>query len=424
MASGPAWSWPPWCLNHRDGQIEVFVNDEESGTARWVPGMAQTRIVDPNGQDAYLQVLYVWDGEEYVEDFAPPQVRAVGSAQTVEDLIRTGEIQSTRSLRETPAPADTSQQLAEVVLECVEADGVDPSKVPKEERALAFKVKPGDPAFLYCKIGRQHQPEFFERMVPVKENLTSISRTHFELNYEDDGSNPCPKIRQLSRNKLLVDSRLVTWTEARPLPVPDGTRLTFCGSGDSDTRFLVLRVTLRSRATVSESGPHPAVVATMQQKASSGTLPVTMSMGAPMKSVAAVLECVRTAGADLSKVPANVKAIPLSHGPPVEIGRSHQSQIFDSLLQAEPKYLSFVSRAHCRVHLEVDSSAERPALALHIENLSMNVLFVAGSPLAKGEKTSIYEGGTVTFAAAVTGDEDTKFLEFMFRRAKLVGAHV
>jgi len=116
MASGPAWSWPPWCLNHRDGQIEVFVNDEESGTARWVPGMAQTRIVDPNGQDAYLQVLYVWDGEEYVEDFAPPQVRAVGSAQTVEDLIRTGEIQSTRSLRETPAPADTSSALRLTVL--------------------------------------------------------------------------------------------------------------------------------------------------------------------------------------------------------------------------------------------------------------------------------------------------------------------
>mmetsp|Transcript_40167 Transcript_40167/g.72280 ORF Transcript_40167/g.72280 Transcript_40167/m.72280 type:complete len:362 (+) Transcript_40167:45-1130(+) len=214
MASGPAWSWPPWCLNHRDGQIEVFVNDEESGTARWVPGMAQTRIVDPNGQDAYLQVLYVWDGEEYVEDFAPPQVRAVGSAQTVEDLIRTGEIQSTRSLRETPAPADTSQQLAEVVLECVEADGVDPSKVPKEERALAFKVKPGDPAFLYCKIGRQHQPEFFERMVPVKENLTSISRTHFELNYEDDGSNPCPKIRQLSRHALDL---LWEWRFRHPL---------------------------------------------------------------------------------------------------------------------------------------------------------------------------------------------------------------
>jgi len=499
MAAGsnltPGWTWPPWCLNQKEGQLEVYVSDEP-GNSRWVAGRVQTRILGPSGHDAYLQVLYIWDGEEYVEDFPPGAVRAVGSRQTVEEQIRVASIQA--------------QQLAEVVLECVESEGIDPSKFPPEQNAMAFQAEGIYPSFLTAKIGRQHQPEFFERMVPVKENLTSISRTHFELNWESESPDNCPRIRQLSKNKLLVDGRMVTWTD-RPTPVPDGACLSFVG-GDKETCFLVLQVKLRCHAVVSAFGEHPAIAATVLGKAVGDTLPVTMlgDMQSAPKSVVAVLECVRTAGADLATVPVDLKAIPLIRGNSIEIGRSHQQQVFEQLLQAEPKYLSFVSRTHCRVHIEpiigegcgtfvlddrtinsttikigpnsyhhgksgdiaievlsptefitVDGKArlqykndiwvatvlkdvgwaypgqmfsftrtkdetpnaaevKRPVQILHVENLSMNVLFVSGRPLAKGEKTSIAEGGTVTFAAAVTGDESTNFLQFMFRRAKLV----
>lgn len=419
------WYWPPWCLNQRPGQLEVYVFDDEAGCGRWVPGIAQTRVVDPNGKDAYLHVQYLWDDEEYVEDFAPPRVRKVGQTLTVEDLIRSGELASRSSPTSSPSrgQAPMRDEIAEVVLECIEADHVDLRSIPAEEKSLAFQVKHAETCFLHAKIGRQHQPEFFEKLVRNKDALTSISRSHFELSWEAPWESV--KLRQLSRNKLLVDSRLVTWTEAAPILVPDGTRLAFCGSTDSDVRFLVVRLTTRTRSDVDATGPHPSVKSTLQQESLGNTLPITMQIQrSPVNNVAAVLECIKASGADLSQVPPDIKAIPLELDKSVELGRNHQQRVFELLLQAEPKWLSFVSRSHCRVRLSVGQSQAngRPVHSLEVENLSGNVLFVSGTPVAKGQSLVIEEGGTIAFAAAVTGD-DTKFLEFMLRRARLVNSY-
>lgn len=419
------WAWPPWCLNQRAGMLEVYVLDEDAGTGAWVGGIAMTRVVDPTGKDAYLHVQYVWDDEEYVEDFPPPRVRKIGQVMTVEDMIRCGQLTPTPKERFPPASssggyhpapspvaAPRGHELAEVILECIEAEGVDMSRVPKEQRAIALQATNGS---LYCKIGREQQPAFFEKLVINKERLTSISRAHFEISWE--APSPAPQLRQLARNKLLVDSRLLNGSEGGPTTIPDGTLLSFCGNNESDARFLGLRVTLRDRSTVESFGPHPAVRATQQQ--SSNTLPVTSQMQRqPMTAIAGVLECVRASGTNfLDAMPPDVKAIPLEFDKATEIGRSHQARVFEELLKSDPARLSFISRTHCRVRMY-----RGPAQAhlLEVENLSANVLFVSDQPLAKGDRTSIAEGGTIAFAAAVTGD-DTKFLEFMLRRAKLVG---
>jgi len=410
------WSWPSWCLNQEAGQLQVYVLDEETSTGAWVSGIAMTRVVDPSGKDAYLHVQYLWEEEEYVEDFSPPRVRRVGQLMTVEDMIRSGELspQTEDSSIAFPSGAGYSaarappsgDALAEVILECISAEGIELPSLPPEQRAIALQVKHGS---LYHKIGRQHQPEFFERLVTNKDALTSISRSHFELSLEAPAA--VPKLRQLSKNQLLVDSRLVTWTLEAPIAVPDGTRLTFCDASNSDSRFLALRLTLRSRAVVDSAGQHPAVKATMQQQ----MLPVaTQSQPKPMRPVAAVLECLRATGTDLARVPADVKAIPLEFDKPTDIGRTHQARVFEELLKAEPSWLSFISRTHCRVKFAKTPQGN----ALEVENFSGNVLFVDGQPLAKGDKKNITEGGILAFASAATGD-DSKFLEFRLRRAKL-----
>jgi len=79
------WEWPAWCLNFKAPCIEVYVDDEENNEGRWVEAEPQSRVVDKAGRDAYLCVEYEWDGEFYVQDFGPHQVRRRGQTSTVAD---------------------------------------------------------------------------------------------------------------------------------------------------------------------------------------------------------------------------------------------------------------------------------------------------------------------------------------------------
>jgi len=77
------WEWPQWCLNFKEPCIEVFVEDEETNSGRWVMGEPQSRVVDKTGRDAYLCVEYEWDGEFFVQDFGPQHVRRRGEQKPV-----------------------------------------------------------------------------------------------------------------------------------------------------------------------------------------------------------------------------------------------------------------------------------------------------------------------------------------------------
>jgi len=81
------WEWPQWCLNFKEPCIEVYVVDEETDEGRWVRAEPQSRVVDKNGRDAYLCVEYEWDGEFYVQDFGPQNVRRRGDKKTVFDVF-------------------------------------------------------------------------------------------------------------------------------------------------------------------------------------------------------------------------------------------------------------------------------------------------------------------------------------------------
>lgn len=77
------WQWPEWTLNTKRACIEVYVTDEDSAESRWCEAEPQFRVVDKEGNDAYLCAEYEWDGEFYVQDFGPHHVRKRGQDMTV-----------------------------------------------------------------------------------------------------------------------------------------------------------------------------------------------------------------------------------------------------------------------------------------------------------------------------------------------------
>lgn len=317
------------------------------------------------------------------------------------------------------------EPLAELVLECLQADGADLRSMPAGMRALAWAVDTRG-GRLAATIGRQHQPDFFDRFAKNKERASSISRGHFEVSWEPGASTPT--IRKLSGNPLLLDDRPIA--SGQPYQASDGTTLGFTGFSDQDPCFLVLRVTLRSRAAVQAEGPHPALqdsrqpVPTMGPAATLARPGISGSDGpvANAGAVAAVLECVRAVGNEnLSAISPESRVVVLPAGEkPVDIGRQHQMGFFEQLLCEDSKWLTYISRTHVRVSLS-RPTPEAPYV-LRIENLSQNLVYVGGTAVRRGEDGCMSEGGVLAFAAATTRNgEETLFLEFMLRRARRQG---
>mmetsp|Transcript_8667 Transcript_8667/g.15605 ORF Transcript_8667/g.15605 Transcript_8667/m.15605 type:complete len:613 (-) Transcript_8667:180-2018(-) len=86
------WKWPAWCLNSKSPALEVFVEDEDTGEGRWVEATPINRVVDKDGNDAFISAEYDWDGEDYVQDFAPEHVRKRGTKVSVQDMIKSGNL--------------------------------------------------------------------------------------------------------------------------------------------------------------------------------------------------------------------------------------------------------------------------------------------------------------------------------------------
>merc|ERR1740130_278181 len=121
------------------------------------------------------------------------------------------------------APQDNpNMDLAEVVLEAVSADGIDLGPLPRAHKAIAFAVDPAKGRLSFL-VGREYQPDFFERLVQAPDQRQTISRSHFELAWEPPST--APTLRKLSGNPLILDDRPLGASEATR--TPDGTRLGF-----------------------------------------------------------------------------------------------------------------------------------------------------------------------------------------------------
>lgn len=274
-----------------------------------------------------------------------------------------------------------------------------------------------------ARVGRQHQPEFFELLVPVRDRLACISRLHFEV-FIDPGAS-APTLRKLSGNPLLVEDRALAPNEA--VPLPDGSNIGFSGVSDADPSFLVLNVKLRTGLQVREGSYTTSSAMQPCQSTQSSQQPWQPSRSSG-SGVSAVLECVKAVGTDVQTLSAEARAIALPLDRPVEVGRQHQLGFFDRLLQADAYWLTFISRTHCRVVLApgapstigsgVPPSSSGSQHSLKVEHLSTNPIFLNGRPLMKGQQGVLVEGGTLTFIAKGRDDKETTFLEFVLRRAR------
>jgi len=301
---------------------------------------------------------------------------------------------------------------------------VDVASLPRAERAIAFAVDPAKGRLSFV-IGREYQPDFFEKLVQKPEQRGTISRSHFELAWEPPAT--APTLRKLSGNPLLIDDRPVSGSE--PIRVPDGTRVAFASTDDSQ-RFLVLRVTLRSRGAVRAEGRHPALDNHRKRSAVPGGPPIVDHMATikPAQMVAAVLECVHSVGGDPLRLTQDERAIAIPVDENVEIGRHHQPNFYERLLQGDNRWLQFISRSHCRVILQRLPGAGPMATAsgygLTVENLSTNAIMIKRANkevrmLGKGRSDVMNENDRLVFIAIPGGTEgEIQFLEFLLRRAR------
>lgn len=345
--------------------------------------------------------------------------------------------------------ASAAGMLGEVVLTCTRADSVDLSALLPAQQQLVFTVDPvaARAGRWIAAVGRQHQPDLFEHLIPSKDRLSSVSRTHFQISLA--AADGAPAIQKLSGNPLLVDDKPLAQHE--PLQLQDGSRIGFTGTSEKDPAFLELKVQLRLQPPKAADGLHAAPIIArpalspspspgpspgpspqqLPQGSSFPAQPVPSGGGYPAGATAvAVLECVGALGANLMNLAAEAKAIALPLDIPVGIGRQQQVGFFEQLLQADPSWLSFISRTHCRVQLMQASQqqqqpppvgAEAAGSAqqwLKVDNLSTNPVFVNGRAVQKGWTDTLPEGGILSFRAKGLDDRETTFVELKLRRAR------
>eukprot|EP00440_Ansanella_granifera_P034669 gb/GFBE01037610.1/.p1 GENE.gb/GFBE01037610.1/~~gb/GFBE01037610.1/.p1 ORF type:complete len:665 (+),score=133.12 gb/GFBE01037610.1/:1-1995(+) len=303
---------------------------------------------------------------------------------------------------------EQSQQfLAEVVLSCVSCQTVSPSTLSPMERSMGFKVDFSSGRWA-AAVGRQHQPEFFERLLP-KDALARISRTHFELFLESPAGGLM--LRKVSTNPLFLNDKPLAGGAAAPLgdmarisfenpAAPTATTTAPTGVATDEPYSLMLCVRCRSGDQVSREGSHPSV---RDGSTVAGSCPGAV-VSAPF-SGPGVLECVKTIGVDLQSLSVEDRVLALPMNQTLEVGRQHQPSFFEKLLKADASWLAFISRSHLRVSLQRETSM------LQVENLSSNPVMLQGRLLMKGQTDQLSEGCRLIFVA-----KDASFLEFVFKR--------
>lgn len=324
-----------------------------------------------------------------------------------------------------PSPVQKSP-VAELVLECIYSDGASVQGLPISKRLIVFPVAS---TCQELKIGRAHQPGFFENLVQNQERLLCISRTHFAINVSQP-STPDENMRfslmHMSKNPLKLDNTKSVHQNEDVL-VDDGTWIGFRDRNPSEGPFLVMRLDLRSQDMVNSEGSLLLEAGPSAQKQRAAvsqayqTIPLLPSIPAPIH---ASLECDFVAGLDITVTPRQFRRIGLPLGAPVAVGRVCQPGFFEQLLSKAPQWLSFISGRQCELTLSQTQSwlGFGPVqYRLGVENLSRtNIVMVEEKVLGREESDELPEAGTLSFAAANDG-RTVVFMKFRFE--KVGGRH-
>lgn len=269
----------------------------------------------------------------------------------------------------------------EVGLECIKAFGLD--------KEFSFTINLVLQKGVPLTVGRSHQQDAFEKLVPDEALRSCVSRSHFTISWDGDQF----FLRRLSVNAMFLDDVMIP--QQQEVLLNQGANIGLCSEANGRSSFLLLRFL--------STGQKVADVEVCKQVESSGRTWTENLSGCPL-----YLLCTMSASRDISHLPAEQRAVSLT-SQSITLGRQHQPGLFEDILGADSVNLTFISRSHLELH-EVEAGN------FMLRNLSQNPVVIKGSQVAKEQQSFLSPGDSIDFIA---GSDLKCFLRFHLEQTQL-----
>jgi len=311
-----------------------------------------------------------------------------------------------------PGLHEVPMNLAEVVMNCTYATGIDVASMPDKHRCHTFKLGEMGPPWSF---GRQQQPQLFARLVKDEALRSCISRSHVELIWE------APKLllKKLTPNTLLINGKVAP---PAVVPLSQGAQLGFCpaanaegGGSGAPAPFLIFTVLMRDAATVAAIGPtalptrpdlpvpehvvkemqlrhqqqqqqqqqqHQVLQQQQQHHQLQQQAPPAVAHPQQPRVVLACSMALEPNGRERNLEPMSHESRMIAIPPDgrLIVGRQCQQGFFEGILGTDSVFLTFISRQHFEL---VASPSELSAF--DVTNHSANPLVVNGQQIEKGQ---------------------------------------
>lgn len=318
---------------------------------------------------------------------------------------------------------------ADVGLEVVYVHGKDPASLPSHVRLLPIAPVVDDEGRKTLQLGRHANPQWFEAILEDPVHRNSISRIACEICWGGRERDASPTLRTLGSNLIVVGSEIVAKDQVTQLSPGSQIRFMFQLSNGSDNELAdLLMLTVfalvgpEDKSTTSigaalEAARRTDRAASLGLQAYEGSseklgqgyrsaAPNQATLRPPNDEPACRvwkeetwrLELVFAAGLSpeaLMRIPISTRQFCFALSPSrpsVVIGRQHQMQMFEALLQNQSELLAYVSRSHLQLELTGEGH-------LLVTNLSQNISIAATDILTHGEAASMASGDVISFAA-------------------------
>ena len=274
-----------------------------------------------------------------------------------------------------PLPVPT----VEVTLECVKAFGLDKDF----SFSIHLVLKKGEA----LTIGRSHQTDAFEKLVPDDALRSCVSRSHFTISWDGERF----FLKRLSVNAMFLDDVMIP--QQQEVLLNKGGLVGLCSEANGRSSFLLLRF----------GGKDPSL----------GDVPNEIhettwcNWTEDLSSCPFYLLCTMSASREISHLPAERRAVALTQS--IMLGRQHQPGLFEGLL-GDTVNLTFISRSHLELN-EVEAGN------FMLRNLSQNPVVVKGSQqVAKEQQSFLSPGDSIEFIA---GSDLKCFLRFRLEQTQV-----
>lgn len=222
-------------------------------------------------------------------------------------------------------------------------------------------------------IGRSHQTDDFEKLVPDEALRSCVSRSHFSISWDGERF----FLKRLSANAMFLDD--IQIQQQKEVLLNDGARIGLSSEANGRSSFLVFEFQLDARPSVELLG-EPV----MQERQNESSWMVSLD------NVPFYLLCTMSASREVVQLPAEQRAVPLPRS--LTLGRQHQPGFFEDILGPQSMNLTFISRSH----LELSEVEPGNFMVL---NHSQNPVVIKGLNLSKEQQSFLCPGDSIDFIA-------------------------